>query len=394
MLSDVSIRNAKPKERDYKLADFAGLYLVVTKSGGKLWRFDYRISDRRKTLSIGRYPDVGLVAARERLREARSQLAFGTDPSEAKRAQKRAGDDFETLARRWLAKKRPALVPAHFKRVEARLVKDVFPRIGALSPGEIEPPILLRYIREIERRGAIETARRVNGYCGEIFRFGIAEGICSRDPAADIRDALSAPPPVKHQPSLKAAELPEFFAKLATAKSEPVTIEAMLFTIMTAARTSEARFAKFEEFEGLDGDQPLWRLSPQRMKMSRAHLVPLSRQAAEIVKRRLSESSSPFLFPENTKTGTISEVRMLNCLKKLGYHGRATVHGFRSTFSTVANENGWNGDWVELALAHTEGSKVRAAYNAALYLPQRRELLQWWADYLDQQRSAGLSATC
>lgn len=390
MLTDVAIRKAKPAQKAYKLADAGGLYLYVSPSGGKLWRFDYRFDNRRKTLAVGKYPDLSLLDARDKHREARSLLAKGSDPGEKRKVEKRAGETFESLARRWLKKKQAALSPAFFMRVENRFHDDVFPRFGNLPAAEIEPPVLLRHIRAIEARGAIETARRINGYCGEVFRFGIAEGVCTRDPSADIRDALASPPPVQHQPSLKAKDLPEFLAKLSRADLHQDTLDAIMLTVLSAGRTDEIRFADADEFENLDSDEPLWRISAKRMKMSRPHLVPLSRQAVEIVKRRIAMHPEGLLFARRTKSGTIHENLMIFALYDLGYRGKATMHGFRSTFSTIANERGWNGDWIELALAHVEGSKVRAAYNAAQYLPQRRELLQWWADYIDEQRAIGL----
>lgn len=384
MLTDVAIKKAKSRERDYKLGDSGGLYLLVTKGGGKLWRFDYRFEQKRKTLAVGKYPEISLLDARERHIAAKKQLANAKDPQAKKAVEKRKGITFETLGRRWLANKQRALVPEYFARIVSRFEDDIFPRIGSLVASEIEPPTLLKHIRAIEARGAIETARRLNGQCGEIFRFGIAEGICIRDPAADIRDALAPSPRVKHVQSLSERELPAFLQRLfADNDLDADTKDAMWLTILTAARTDEIRFADVTEFEDLDGDAPLWRVPADRMKKTRPHLVPLSRQATNIVKRRLLDREGGLIFAHATRSGTISENTMLFGLYRLGYKGKATMHGFRSTFSTIANENNWNGDWIEMALAHSSDNKMRSTYNAAKYLLQRRELLQWWADYLD-----------
>jgi integrase len=303
-------------------------------------------------------------------------------------AKKQAGLTFGALGRRWLATKKPGWVQRYHDRVSSRFQQDIFPRIGHLPITEIEPPLLLKHIRAIEARGAIESARRLNGQCGEIFRFGIAEGICVCDPSADIRDALASKPRVEHQQSMKERDLSKFL-RLLVDDNELVqdTKDAMLLTILTASRTEEIRFMDFSEFEDMDGDEPLWRIPPERMKKSRPHLVPLSRQAAEIVNRRLIAKPKGLLFAHSTRSGTISENTMLFGLYRLGYKGKATIHGFRSTFSTIANENNWNSDWIEMALAHAPGNTIRSTYNAAKYLPQRRDLLQWWADFLDEQRN-------
>lgn len=389
MLTDTAIRKAKPDDRHYKLNDSGGLYLLVTNAGGKLWRFDYRFDEKRKTLALGKYPDTSLLDARERHNAARKQLANNKDPQAQKVAKKREGTNFEKLGRRWLANKKPSWVPKYYSRILKRFDDDIFPRIGNLVASQIEPPVLLKHIRAIEARGAIETARRLNGQCGEIFRFGIAEGICSRDPSADIRDALVSANAVKHVKSLSVTDLPRFLQQLkANNELDHDTNDAMWLTILTIARTNEIRFADVSEFEGLDGDEPLWRVPPERMKKSRPHLVPLSRQAAEIVKRRLAYKSEGLLFAHSTRSGTISENTMLFGLYRLGYKGKATMHGFRSTFSTIANESNWNSDWIELALAHAPGNKIRSTYNGAKYLTQRRELLQWWADFLDETQDS------
>jgi integrase len=233
--------------------------------------------------------------------------------------------------------------------------------------------------------------------CGSVFRFAIASGWQTRDATADIKGALKKRKKTVHRAFIRPAEMGEFLLKLSEdQKEEQDTKDALLLTILTAVRTDELRFARKAEFENIKGDKPLWRIPKERMKMDREHLIPLSSQAAAIG-RRLENllERQPLLFSRATRSGTISENTMLYCLYRLGYHSRATVHGFRRTFSTLANEATkiidseevpmWHPDWVERCLAHVPEDQVRAAYNAAEYLPQRRRLLQWWGDWLDEQ---------
>lgn len=389
MLSDTSVRKAAPREKPYKLSDSRGLYLLINPKGSKLWRFDYRFDGKRKTMSLGAYPDVSLASARARHQEARTHIANGSDPMAARQSVPAAEHTFEEVGRRWLEAQRHSWADRYYQLSTKRLEAEIFPTMGQRPIGEIEPPELLSHIRGIEARGAIETARRISNYCGGIFRFGIAEGVCKRDPSADIRDALKAKKPVKHRNAITEKELPNFLQKLDAYDLEGDTYDALLLVLLTAGRTEEIRFAHASEFEGLDTDSPLWRISPQRMKMQREHLVPLSRQAVDIVKRRITLNPNGLLFARNTKSGSFSENTMLYALYRLGYHSRATVHGLRSTFSTIAHEREWNTDWIELCLAHVDNNGVRASYNSAKYLRQRRDLLQWWADFIDTQRETG-----
>ena len=296
-------------------------------------------------------------------------------------------NSFETVGRDWHASAKAAWTPRYGKLVLGRLEADVFPDLGRDNIDSIEPPRLLEVIRKIEARGAIEMAKRVKNHCSEIFQYGIAEGKCRRDPAADIRRALKKPRPKQHRAALPPSEFPAFLTNLKNYDGDEITKLALHFTLLTMVRTQETRFAKWTEFEQLDRGEPLWRLSPGRMKMSRAHLVPLSRQATNILKR-LKElfPDSPYLFPANTRHGVISENTMLYALYRMGYHKRQTTHGLRRCASTILNETGqFEPDWIETQLAHADHNKVRGAYNAAIYLKHRVGMLQWWADFVDQQ---------
>jgi len=386
-LTALSVKNAKSKAKPYKLADEKGLYLVVTPSGGKLWRFDYRHNEKRKTLAMGKWPDVELAAARERRDNARKCLADGEDPAAADRAAEIAIENaFETVARNWHANAKTAWTPRYARLVLGRLEADIFPHLGKNSIDTIEPPQLLEVIRKVEARGAIEMAKRIKNYCSEIFMYGIAEGRCRRDPAADIRRALRKSRPKKHMAAVSPSEFPTLVARIHAYDGDELTKLALQFTLITMVRTQETRFARIEEFENLDGQEPLWRLGPKRMKMSREHLVPLSRQAVTIIKRLREKSpDSQYLFPANTTTGVISENTMLYGLYRMGYHSRQTTHGLRRCASTILNESGkFESDWIETQLAHADNDQVRGAYNTAIYLPHRRRMLQWWADFVEK----------
>lgn len=383
-LSDLQIRNAKPEAKPRKLTDANGLYLSVLPTGRKVWRYDYQFAGKRQTLTFGAWPDVGLSAARSKRDAARAEIASGRDPRPKPAA---ASNTFREVAERWLKSQGDELSARTQQRIRTILNNDLYPPLGDREIASIETPELLEAIRAMEARGVREQAHRARIYAGKVFRFAIAEGVAKRDPAADIRDALVRKPKVRHQSSLTEAELPVFLRKLDAEPLDDITRDALLFTILTACRTAEVRFAHAREFSDLDGPNPLWEVPAARMKMERDHVVPLSRQAAEIARRWVGRRDDGMLFGAATVSGVISENTMLFALYRLGYHSKATVHGFRGTFSTIANEHEWNSDWVELSLAHVQGG-VRGAYNAARYLNQRRELLQWWADFIDAQRNS------
>jgi len=399
-LTDTAIRNAKPSAKDFKISDGGGLHLLIKPNGSKLWRFRYRYNGKESMLGLGAYnpgsPDhVPLASARERSAEVRHLLKEGKNPSQARKkangaieAREHPFKTFEAVAREWSASRKKGLSLKYANVIDGRLERLVFPRLGARDINTITGPELLKAIKEIEEE-AIYLARRVKIICGQVFRYAIAHGWCERDPSRDINDALAKRPRVKHRTSLKAADLPEFFNRLERYyDGYEITKLAMHFIILTAVRTDELRFAVWSEIEGMDGDAPLWRIPPERMKMCRPHLVPLAPQAVAILERARSlYPDSKLIFPsQESRTGVMSENCLLYALYHLGFKGKATVHGFRSTFSTALNEAGFSGDWIELQLAHAEDDEVRAAYNAAQWLPQRRKMMSWWADYLDKAR--------
>jgi integrase len=378
MLTDIACRNAKAKESPYKLADAEGMYLLVTEKRGRYWRMDYRHAGKRKTLALGVYPEISLAQAREKRTDARRQLAAGKDPSaEIKRAREAKAHDFESVARRWFESAKAAWDHHHAGRVIRKLERDIFPEFGAKPILEIEAPEILAALRKIEARGAIDVTKRTRQYMGAIFRFAIAEGIAKRDPSADVRDALKSAPKVQHRAKLDAADLPEFLQRLAAYDGDEQTQLAIELVLLTLVRTEEVRFGRWDEIQGAE-----WRIPAARMKMERDHIVPLAPRAMEIMGRlRSLANGSEWILPAPTRSGVISENTMLYALYRMGYHSRLTMHGLRGTASTILNENDFNSDWIEAQLAHAPRNAVRAAYNAAKWLPQRRKMLEWWADF-------------
>ena len=389
-LTALGVKSAKPKDKPYKLSDEKGLYLLVTTSGSKLWRFDYRFARKRKTLAFGKWHEVELGHARERRDAARKSLAQGRDPaSDLDRGNPVVKNSFETVARDWHSAAKIAWTPRYAKLVLGRLKADILRHLGREDIDAIESPRLLEVIRKIEARNTLEMAKHVKNHCSEIFQYGIAEGKCRRDPAAEIGRALKKPRPKRHMAVVAPAEFPTLVARILAYDGDELTKLALLFTLITMVRTQETRFATINEFEHLDGRESLWRISPERMKMSREHLVPLPHQAVTIIKRLREKSpDSQYLFPASTKTGVISENTMLYGLYRMGYHSRQTTHGLRRCASTILNESGkFDPDWIETQLAYADDDQVRSAYNAAVYLSQRRRMLQWWADFVEKSRS-------
>jgi integrase len=390
-LTDVRIRNAKPRGQTYKLSDGAGMYLLVTKDGAGYWRFDYRFNGKRRTLALGVYPTVPLSRARERREAARRLLTEGKDPNTAKKETKRAAklasnNTFEAVAREWLNLQRRRLAPRYSALLQARLEADVFPDLGSRPIAEIGAPELLDVLKKVEKRGVLETARRLRQTCGQVFRYAIAKGLSKYDPSAGLRGALSSPGKPRSHKAMPLREIPDFIVALAAYEGDQRTQIALRLMVLTFARTTELRSAQWSEIENLEDKEPLWRIPAERTKMKREHIVPLAPQAVSLLRelRRLPGSdSSPYLFPSPSKEGFMSNNTMLYALYRLGYHSRATVHGFRATASTALNEMGFRADVIERQLAHQENN-VRAAYNRAEYLPDRRAMMIHWANHLDK----------
>jgi integrase len=397
VLTDTRVRNAKPKGKSYKLSDGGGMYLLIKPDGARYWRMDYRFSGKRRTLALGVYPTITLSNARVRREEARALLAEGADPSVAKKVTKRtakhaSATTFETIAREWLQNQRKRLVPRYSTQILARLEADIFPQIGRRPIADIGAPGLLETLRKIEKRGALETARRLRQTCGQVFRYAIVTGRAEHDPSGDLRGALGSPGRKRGHKAMARDELPKFLNALEVYDGDPRTAIALRLMVLTFVRTGELRAARWSEMESLDGKDPVWRIPAERMKMKREHLVPLAPQAVALMRDLRSLTGwdvSSFLFPSPAREGCMSHNTMLYALYRMGYHGRATVHGFRAIASTALNEMGFRPDVIECQLAHQEGNAVRAAYNRAEYLSERRAMMKHWADWIDSVVEGG-----
>lgn len=390
-LTALSVQQAKPKDKPYKLTDERGLYLLVQPTGSKLWRFNYRFGGKQKTLAIGAFPDVPLATARKRLQQAREQLAEGVDPGEQRKQAARARealhtDSFEAVAREWLTKHSPTWSPGHADKIQRRLERDVFPWIGSRPVGEIRAPELLATLRRIESRGALETAHRAHQNCGQVFRYAVATGRAERDPSGDLRGAL---PPVRqtHHASITEPQpVGELLRALHSYRGSFVTACALKLAPLLFVRPGELRQAEWTE---INLDAAEWRIPASKMKARELHIVPLSLQALAILRElQPLTGAGRYVFPgARSDKRPMSENAVLAALRRMGYTGdQMTGHGFRSMASTLLNEQGWHRDAIERQLAHAERNKVRAAYNYAEFLPERRKMMQAWADYLDALR--------
>ncbi len=388
MLSDIKLRALKPRAKPYKVSDAEGLFVLVNPNGSRLWRCAYRFDGKQKLLTFGKYPDVSLADARDKLREAKKLLARDEDPSSTKisaKAHRRevTANTFELVANEWFELNKAKWVESYSVRLRARLDADLIPVLGKRPISLITPAEVLEAIRKIEARDAPEMARRILQMARLIFLYAVATSRGHIDPTLGLSKALRPPKPVRSRTALKAGDIGEFYAALRASSLEPVTTTAIEFTLLTFVRTAEVRFAEWCEFENLDGPAPLWRIPAKRMKMRREHLVPLSSQAVKLIKSAQASPKSSTLAFAISRDQPISENTMIYGLYRIGFHGRATVHGFRSTASTILNESGFNRDWIEKQLAHEDGS-VRSIYNAAEWLDGRRTMMNWWADYLEQ----------
>lgn len=386
-LTDIACKNAQPHAKPRKITDGGGLYLEVMPNGSKYWRLKYRFGGKEKRLALGVYPDVSLAEARERRAEAKKLLSAGNDPSYIRQEAKRrrianAENTFEAIAREWHGKRRHEWVPHYATDVLKRLETHIFPKLGSRPIAAITAPEILAALRVIEESGALDMAQRMMQTTGLVLRYAIATGRAERNPVTDLRGALKAPVR-KHHAYLKAEELPEFLRKVDAYDGALQTRLALKLLLLTFVRTVELRGAEWHEVHLDDAE---WRIPAERMKMRDPHVVPLSRQAVAILQElQTLAGNRRYVFPNQDKPSTfMSENTMLYALYRMGYHSRATSHGFRATASTILNENGFSPDVIERQLGHSERNQVRAAYNHAQYLTERRKMMQWWADYLDK----------
>ena len=388
MLTDTAVRNAKPDNKPYKMADSHGLYLLVN-SAGKYWRMDYRYMNKRKTLAIGVYPTITLADARKKRDEAKALLKHDTDPATAKQAQRLANrtaheNTFQTIALEWHTKQSSTWAESTSANIKRYLEADIFPWVGDRTIKSITAPELLTVLRKIESRGAHEKAHRIREYVGRVFRYAIQTGRAERDPSGDLRGALT-PVKAKHHASITDSKaIGALLRSIDGYLGSYTTKCALQLAPLVFARPGELRQAEWVE---IDFDKKEWRIPSHKMKMGEQHIIPLSRQAIEILEAiQPLTGHGKYIFPSVRSTSRpMSENTINAALRRMGYSkDEMTGHGFRSTASTLLHEHAWPHEAIERQLAHAERNAVSAAYNFAEHLPKRREMMQWWADYLNE----------
>jgi integrase len=383
-LPDLKIKRLKPSEKPYKASDGGGLFLWVTPSGGRTWRWSYRHEGRFKLMTFGKYPDVPLALARERHAEARKLLATGVDPMVERKAEKAALEhSFQSLAQRWLEHWKHGKSPRHVDYVERRLAADILPALGVRPIAEIEAPELVAMVNAIQARGARDIAKRALETTGQVFRFAIAHGYATRNPASEIRpsDILKSTRKLNYA-RVDGRELPDLLRAIEVYQGTHVTRLALKLITLTFVRTSELIGAKWAEF---DLDAGRWDIPAERMKMRTPHIVPLAKQALDLLGTlQTLTGQSEWLFPgDRSAKKPMSNNTILKALERMGYKGRMTGHGFRGLASTILHEHSYNNEYIELQLAHAPRNAVSAAYNHALYLEPRARMMQEWADFLE-----------
>jgi len=394
-LTDTAIRKAKPGTAPQKLRDGGGLYLLLRPDGARWWRWDYRrpVTGKRNTLSLGTYPDTGLAEARQRHAEARKLLAAGIDPGEQRKAERAAGaeraaNSFEVVAREWLG--RQTWVPSYLEKVDAWMANDVFPYIGARPVAELTAPEFLRVARRVEERGAVESAHRIMQNCGQVMRYAIATGRADRNPVADLRGAIAAPQERHHAAITDPGELGGLLRAIDGYSGDPATRAALKLAGLLFVRPGELRHAEWSE---IDLDKAEWNIPAGKMKMRQPHLVPLPVQAVEILRDlHPLTGRGRYVFPGGRSPRVPMSNNALNAaLRRMGFDkGTMTAHGFRASARTILDEVlGFRPDYIEHQLAHAVRDPNGRAYNRTAHLPERRKMMQAWADYLDNLRAGG-----
>lgn len=396
-LKDTAVKAAKATDKPRKISDEKGLFLLVSPGGSKLWRLKYRMAGKEKLLALGAYPEVSLKDARDRRDNARKQIENGIDPNAVRKQEKAAtigADTFAYIAEEWFKLQRDNWTEGHAVTVRSRLDRDVLPYLAKRPLREIDAPELLTVLRRVESRGAVESAHRIKTICSQVFAYAVAVGAATRNPAADIGAGAIKPARVKPMAAvLKSADVAALLLAIDAYSGTHVVRCAFKLAPLVFVRPGELRAAEWSEFD-LGADAPQWTIPAARMKLrlehkadaTRSHIVPLSRQAVAVLRDiQALTGEGRFVFPgARSDSRPMSENAITAALRRMNYTGdEMTGHGFRSIASTMLNEKGFKPDAIEAQLAHTQGSKVRAAYNRALYLDDRRKMMQKWADHLD-----------
>lgn len=390
-LNDLKVRNAKPKDKPYKLTDSEGLYLHITEKGSKLWRFRYRFEGKEKLLALGKYPEISLLDARQRRDDARRLLANNVDPGAVRKAQKQAKvgetETFEVIAREWHTKFTSTWTSGHSITIMSRLERDLFPWIGTRPIKHIKAPELLSVLRRVESRGALESAHRIRTIAGQVFRYAVATGRAERDPAADLKGALPQPGEKHHAAITDPKEVAPLLRAIDGYTGHFVVKCALRLAPMFFVRPGELRHAEWAE---IDLDETVWNIPAEKMKMKQPHIVPLCRQAVEILTElKKMTGASKYVFPSGRSFARPMSNNAINAaLRRMGYSkDEMTGHGFRAMARTMLDEVlQVRPDFIEHQLAHAVRDPNGRAYNRTAHLEERRRMMQTWADYLDDLR--------
>ncbi len=393
-LSDIAVKNAAAKEKPYKLADGAGLYLEVMPAGAKYWRLKFRYGGKEKRLALGVYPSVTLKAARKAARDARDKLAAGIDPTETRRQEKLARtvgaeNSFRVVALEWYAKERPHWSESHIKRVGWIFENNLFPWLGHRPIAEINPPELLAVLRKTESKGTIETAHRAKNVAGQVFRYAVATGRAERDPTPDLKGALAAPKGGHHAAITDPKEVGALLRAIDGFRGTLAVLAALKLSPLLFCRPGELRQMEWAE---INWDESRWEIPAEKMKLREPHIVPLCAQALDILKElQPITGRGRYVFPSaRGASRPLSENGVRSALRTLGYsNDHMTPHGFRAMARTILDEVlGYRVEWIEHQLAHAVKDANGRAYNRTTHLPQRRQMMQGWADYLDALKTS------
>lgn len=394
MLTDVECRKAVPKDKPYRLYDGGGLYLEVTPAGAKYWRLKYRFAGKEKRLALGVYPTVTPKKAREGAQDEKRKLSEGRDPSAERRLQKILGrvaaeNSFKAIALEWLERRAPMLTQMHVDKVRGRLEKNLFPWLGERPINEIAAAEVLSALRRVEERGATHTAKRLLQYASQVFRYGVATARCDRDIAADLRGALTHEKEVHRAAITAPTKVGELLRAIHGYQGSLITRSALRLAPLVFVRPGELRHAEWSE---IDLERGEWNIPAEKMKMRVGHLVPLSRQAVEILREiQPLTGKGRYVFPsQRTSQRPMSDNTINASLRRMGFDTREemTAHGFRAMARTILDEVlGFRPDFIEHQLAHAVRDPNGRAYNRTAHVPERRKMMQAWADYLDRLKA-------
>lgn len=389
-LSDTSIKNAKPNpDKDYKLYDEKGMYVLIHKNGGRYFRLKYRINGKEKVLALGTYPETSLKEAREKRDTAKKQISDGIDPSITRKIEKAGAieNTFKAIAEDFLMTKQQEWSASHHRHIKECFERDVYPWMGNTPLKSLTAIEVLTTLKRITARGALETAARTKQFIGQAIRYGIATGRAERDVTQDLRGALPSPPKGHYPAITESKPLAQLLKDIDAYQGSFVIRTALQLQPLLFARPANLAMAEWSEF---DLNAAEWRIAADKMKMGEAHIVPLSQQAIALLKDiHPLTGNSKYVFASNqSKTTKHMNAGSIGVsLRRMGYQGIHTTHGFRTTASTILHEQGYHSDMIERQLSHAERNKVKAAYNRAQHLPERRMMMQAWADYLDKLKN-------